>query len=690
MSARTCAGCGILFRQQARNQTRCKPKCGLRKSTATDFIAVDGEGVTYPDGRHDYVCLSVGSETLDRNGERLDTLSIFRFLYEQYAESPDSAFVGFYLSYDFSQWLKDLPREKAWMLLSDEGIAKRTPSQVDDARFPWPVRWGGWEFDILHMRRFKLRPGEDNPDYTDTGWLYVCDSGPFWQTSFMSAIDPRNWGNDPVVSPEQYDVIRQGKKDRSAAVFGPSMIRYNRAENAVLSEAMRRLDKGFRANGWQLRRNQWFGPGQIADAWLKSVNAPKREDIEEVTPQPALDAARAAYYGGWFEIPRHGLVKGTSYEYDINSAYPYIIAELPCLLHGSWRHVREPRWVNPPSSYVLVKCRTRGYDTFLGGLPHRNDDGIISRPLQTDGWYWWHEVSASRDAKLITNVSIREAWVYEPCPCPRPFKAIRDLYQQRLAIGKNTAAGKALKLCYNSAYGKFAQSVGRPKYANAVYASLITAGCRTMILDAIATHPARSAAVLMVATDGVYFRTPHPSLNIDGQELGAWDTATKENLCLFMPGVYWDDKARAALKIDGSPPQLKSRGINAYELASHIAEVDSRFADPFTVWPSVRIPVGFSVITANLALARNRWYQCGSVVTDGAKDLSSDPINKRDPIPYYDESGLLTTIPYSWHGPSVPYSRRFGQDIEALIDNDALMTDDGTINQELAELLGQK
>ena len=47
----------------------------------------------------------------------------------------------------------------------------------------------------------------------------------------------------------------------------------------------------------------------------------------------AMEAARMTYYGGWFETFVNGVIPGTSYAYDINSAYPYAISTLPCLLH---------------------------------------------------------------------------------------------------------------------------------------------------------------------------------------------------------------------------------------------------------------------------------------------------------------------------------------------------------------------
>jgi len=247
--------------------------------------------------------------------------------------------------------------------------------------------------------------------------------------------------------------------------------------------------------------------------------------------------------GSWFEQFAHGHV-GDAEEYDINSAYPHVIARLPCLLHGQWTDGSD----NPPTGLTMVHAHVVGSDPYIGAMPHRLSTGRILRPHITSGWYWLDELQASVRAGLIDTWEV-DKWIhYEPCDCPPPVRALLDLYKRRLEVGKNTPEGIAMKLIYNSMYGKFAQSIGSPKYANPVYASLITSGCRTMILDAIATHPLRSSGVLMIATDGVYFTRPHPTLEIDPEKLGAWDHATKRNLTNFQPGLYWDEKARAAIQ----------------------------------------------------------------------------------------------------------------------------------------------
>src|SRR6185437_10921113 len=404
---------------------------------------------------------------------------------------PDSVYAGFFLAYDFNMWFRLLPRERAEMLLSPRGIAKRTRKSELGARLgPFPVEFKDWEFDILAMKRFKLKPKGDDI------WLYLCDAGPFYQTSLLTALNPVKW-SVPIVTNEEYAILKAGKERRDSACLDDEMRYYNRLENEVFSRLMKSLQTGLSHANVNLKKQQWFGPGQAAQAWMRLGNKLERTTTAVHKCKPSLlESAIATYYGGWFEIPVHGHVPGESYEYDINSAYPYIASQLPCLC-GVWRHGNgNPR----PKAHglIMVNFIARGKDRYLGGLPYRREDGRVLRPRYTEGWYWLHEVKAARRAKLLNDVCYLDWWQYIPCNHEPPMRQLEGLYESRLRIGKDTPEGKAFKLVYNSVYGKFAQSEGEPVFANPFYASLITAGCRTQILDAIATHPEGSSAVAMV------------------------------------------------------------------------------------------------------------------------------------------------------------------------------------------------
>lgn len=689
-----CVGCGRLFKGRS-NATRCVKDCGRtslkrneshalkRLSHDMQFIGVDGEGITtvkrvevydsdsqqmvYAKRKvHDYVLLSVGDKSLHKNGEMLTHEDIFPFLWEQYQETPNAAFVGFFLGYDFTHWFRSLPFMRAWKLLHKDGIRSRMRRDSDMPR-PWPVRAGDWEFDVLANKRFMIRPYVakehramhvvNHKDGTTTlepvarPWMYICDTGPFFQTSFLTAINPKDWQH-PIVSDSEYATILEGKARRADAAFDTAMIKYNVLENAVLSRVMETVNAGLVTDNIRLAKQQWFGPGQAAQKWLALVGCPSGEEIRETVPQWARDAARESYYGGWFEVFAHGLISGESYGYDINSAYPFGISRLPCLMHGVWTRGTSPLKAMAKGSLRLAYVSVTGRNKLVGTMPFRRPDGSIARFKRQSGWYWWDEIQAAKRAGLISSIKVHQWIEYKPCNCPPPLADIKQLYEGRLSVGKNSPSGKGKKLIYNSAYGKLAQSIGQPKFTNPIYASRITAMCRIQILDAIATHPTKTDSLLMVATDSVVFKEPHPTLDIDETRLGAWDVTEHVNLSLFMPGMYWDDTTRERIAL-GESPKLKSRGVPALDLARWVTKIDAHWADLLTRkdgwrWPKVRLPVNFQMVTAKQAVVRDAWPTCGKVTTDGYRELTANPESKRvADYPYPDSKyGFIRTMAY--------------------------------------------
>lgn len=637
-----------------------------------------------PDGKHEYVLLSVGPHSLYKpDGSELTFYDIVPFLWECFLDNPDAVYVGFYLGYDFTQWLKHLPENRARMLLTNKGIALRKRNRSGGNHLPFPVEHRGWCFDSLGFKRFRL--WQDG----STKRMYICDTGAYFQTSFLNAIDPNKWPDGPIVTEVEYKQIAAGKSERGAEIvpygtpIDEDMIAYNVLENDVLSRLMRRYDQGLQDVGIRLKRNQWFGPGQAAQTWMNNIYAPTREAFDDVTDVKIRDTLRRSYYGGWFEIFAHGHIPDASYSYDINSAYPDIQSRLPCCLHGTWTMGEDDSY--PETGYTCVFATVAGENEVVGSAPHRLRTGNILRPQLTKGWYWLHEIRQGILAGIIDYCGVERWTSYQPCNCPSPFAAERELYEDRLRVGKNTIAGKSRRLVYNSAYGKTAQSIGVAKYANPFYASLITSLCRTRILEAIATHPKGTNDVLMVATDGVTFKHRHPNLRLSDTKLGDWTENRHSNLTLFMPGIYWDDGTRAKL-LSGESPTLKSRGIPGRNLTAKITEIDDAFTNPFSGggWPTFDIPLSFTIVTPKLALARGKWETCGHVTVNGIRTIDSDPSMKRLDTVNMD-GGIIRS--YCYHTAfgtieSAPYAKSFGDP-----ELQEMLTPDGEAEMLLAHAL---
>lgn len=765
-SSRICRTCLTEFDLNGSNSGYCpkhrkKRKKEFKRFTNATFVALDGEADT-TNNSSKYVLMGIGSDPdkplINVNG--IEWIEVFQYLYEHFIKG--NTYIGFFLGYDFNQWFKTLPMERAAMLLTSEGREKRRRRNGKSFLGPFPVDYEGWEWDILGSKRLRIRPkacnhyrekGKPKCKCEELSWMYICDVGPFFQTALINVINPANW-DDPIVTDEEFAIIVEGKENRSNAALDAEMIEYNRLENEILERVMRKYDKGLREIGVYLQPDQWYGPGQAAQYWMRHNGAPTAEEIygckdgcklkhshfDKIIPEWFLESAQFSYYGGWFEQMMHGIIPGISHEYDINSAYPYIIANMPCLLHGKYTKGTGVPYANGEfvdglwkGDLCLVKATVWspeiGTDeaSYIGAMLHRNKNGGISRPKQTNGWYWYHELQAAYDAECIREIDDEEfyEWVkYEPCDCTPPMAKAQELYDLRLKVGKNTPIGIACKLVLNSMYGKFAQSIGSPVFGNSIYASLITAGCRAMILQAIASHPYGKSDVIMVATDAVYFLHEHKGLvkYPDKKILGDWDHSKKTNLTLWAPGFYWDDKTRKAIA-EGERVKFKARGVDAKSFASEIANADTQFRafgdnpPPIIVqgengvwhdsglWPKISYTPSFAMTTCLQALMQNDWSLAGHVrqTADNTQLFNSaNPYMKRVNGWYDPEFNICRSDPYGtapksdtmeFNGytisSSTAYSKKFGLEDPFSEESKGRygLTQDGYVGDEFRNIL---
>jgi hypothetical protein len=648
------------YRAKHGKEYRDKESARMRAKRATtipEFIGVDSEGIG-KGSKHRAVLLGVGAEHyICRDlAKGLQYDEVFQYLYSQFERHPHAAYVGFYLSYDFNQWLRSLPRNAAWELLSKAGRAKRQiPADgTIKRRTVYPVHLTDWDIDMLGFKRLSIRPRVCDCyekaikcEHEQKPWMHICDAGSFYQMSFANTCNPAMWQDDPdgpICTQSEWDKLFKGKERRAYAKLDAEMIEYNALENELLARCMSRLARGFLSIGIRLAKDQWYGPGAAAGKWLQQNGAIKHDKLPDLMPGYFEDTCRKSYYGGWFEIFSHGIIEGESWNYDINSAYPYATSKLPHIC-SDCRYKQGTGDYEGNGNYVLVYGTVHASNQRIGPVPYRNKNGGILRPSIAKGWYWKHELDAATRAGLIKR-RFTDEWVeFIPCNHPAPLSDIGELYSKRLSVGKASALGLAIKLLINSCYGKYAQSVGSAPFNNWFYASLITAHCRVQILDAIATHTGKADSVLMVATDGVCFDSPHPGLPISKQ-LGQWEETTYYNLCLFKPGVYWHKEGKEALL------KVKSRGVPKKEFMAGIEQVEFHFkgitshgyapgqicnyineegydAEIRFVWPWFKVPVNFRMKSCAVALNERKWSDAGEVQEAVEILQDSSPHNKR-------------------------------------------------------------
>jgi hypothetical protein len=657
--------------------------CGHSKKAASTSSIYTGHV-------HRPVLFGVGTKQIsDYYG--LEWYELLEHAYRQFAD--DVIFIGYVFKFDFNlmfSYSSGFPWNKGYQLWTKRGQDKRK-FVTEHGNFFHPVKVESpvpakdveirsvqraiekgtllpdehlvWELHLHADRRLTLRPklcgkavgcpGDTHKSgckvkhdsQHNSGNMYINDGGGYFQTSFMNVIHPANWDRAPLPV-VMNRIIERGKNDRGSATLCRRMEIYNTAENIAYRIVMAKYADALGSEGIHFGKDDSYGPGQQCKQWMKAHKIPKHEEIAQKVNDKLLEWTISGFTAGWFEIPIHGIIPGECEEWDVNSAYPHVLRGLPCLLHGKYsgstfdgpRQGNEP-WIDPTSFDELpalphrairyIRVAIYGDDPYIGVASHRTLDHRILRPTSSRQFMWQHELEASIRAGVINRADCYEWITYEPCDCPPPFHDLAHMYQKRLEAGKNTPYGKGMKLLYNAMFGVQAQSIGDPPYSNPVFASLIVSGCRTMILDAIATHPDKAKAVAMVATDGVYFLTPHPKLNAirDGhiekwnaahpenlitkdERLGQMDRKIKRNLTLFKPGVYWDDADRERIR-NGQTPEMKTRGVNVKDFSELIESFDEEFRSWNGVmpveqkdWPKRKIKLRFSMVTCKQALAR--------------------------------------------------------------------------------------
>ena len=293
-----------------------------------------------------------------------------------------------------------------------------------------------------------------------------------------------------------------------------------------------------------------------------------------------------AYGGGRFEIPEIGYV-GDLHGYDVNSAYPHIICNLPCLAHGEFRRVRE--YIPGAIGVYLAGSRTAGkFAPFFYRTKERTPDGLAQTAIYYahggKRWVWQDELAIARKHFGPDAIPVYDGYVWEPACDHKPFANVPELYELRKEyVAQGNGIEKVIKLILNSLYGKTAQSMGwterngvpqPPASQCFIWSGLITSGCRAMILDGI-MQPDTDA--VSIATDGILSRTRIASLDAESPKekiLGKWDYAAVADGYLFQSGVYTylkPDPDGKELTGDGRPAKriYKTRGFSSKEISAH-------------------------------------------------------------------------------------------------------------------------
>ncbi len=527
-------------------RNRSDRKMTVTKYDARQIVAWDGEGITKADGKHYYTLLSCMAEDEGiyryiRNDNGLTWAQIKHFLLQQQKRFPKHLHVIYGGNYDFNMIIHEMSLPAATNLYQKGHV--RFGDSI--------VRWRpGRLFGI------KIK----GTDYS----LTIHDVVSFFQQPFVKACD-EYLGDDWL---ERAMIIAEKQKRGNFTILDNLEVeKYNKAELINLIRLVRELRVRLARVG--LRPIAFDGPGSIAGALMRREGT---KAAQNACPEPVASAARYAYAGGRFEPVRFGWFRA-AHEYDIRSAYPSGMRDVPNLKRGKWVH-HEPDEQLALSDFTLVRLHTTALNHSIPGpMFCRHKDGTVSFPVECENWVWGPEYGAIYEwaNNGLGKAEILEIWEYVPDNYnDKPFYFINDIYKERAYLKSiGDGAQLALKLAINSLYGKCAQQLGAffdgqnwriPSYHQLEWAGYITSSCRAKMLRATLQNP---EAVIAFETDAIFTSEP---LDLPiSSELGDFEHKEFDELIYVQSGVY------ASLKIPFLW-EIKSRGIDRGYLTLEMLE----------------------------------------------------------------------------------------------------------------------
>lgn len=562
------------------------------------FVSIDGEGLTRGE-RHDYVLLAAEDgtyiESYDSGG--LSTIDCFEYLLALGARNEGAILVGFYTSYDVNMILRDVPSETLLQLWAGNAWTWRAEGSYQ-----------AYRIEYLPNRAFKLSRGfwywPENPDGTPLEnarprWyreasIVWWDCFQFFQTSFIKAL--RDWGVESASVGEieemkaRRGMFTESERDRIRA--------YCALEVEQLTVLMDKV--GATLDALNIQLTSWYGAGSIATALLKREGV-KRHIVQDWQDEELQTAIMSAYFGGRVETFAIGVVDEGSYNYDLRSAYPAVIQDLPSLAGAVWEHVID---YESRAQWAFWRVRWKGLPPVrFTPFPYRYKKRIYW-PYSGEGWYHADEVRAAVDVFGTDTIEIEvlEGYVLRTATDDKPFAWVPDVYEERAEYKRRQLPQHViLKLGLNSLYGKTAQSIGPkdgkpPPYQSYVWAGMITAWCRAQMMRAAALVP--EADLLAIATDGLFTRTDIGSRLAIEDRLGAWErTEVEPGLMLIQPGVYATPSLTVAKTRGFSNEKLRYEELleqwDLYGMAGSIEIADTRF-----------IGFGYALATGNMNIWR--------------------------------------------------------------------------------------
>lgn len=328
-------------------------------------------------------------------------------------------FVFYNLEYDISAILKFLP----------ETLTKRLYLEKS-------VTYKGCTFRYLVGKYFKIKWGKE--------CFHFYDIYPFYQTSLDYAARKFLGCRKIKVNRKLIANLSPAKYKRHKAEIDKYAIRDAKLTQQLCDIITNALDE------CGIETQHLYSPGYIAKRYLKL----QRVKVHEIG-KAFRDFIRPAFHGARIEVTRRGKIPQANI-YDIKSAYPSVIRELPNFSNAEyrlskriiskWYFVKCRIWMYEAESYLLPYEQKLDFGQKLTVFPRYQGQSVTITSVEFQ--YLKKHKLARIEIEQVLNIFVRDR---------KPFRKLIDkMFKMRAAsAGKNIL----MKLILNSLYGIFAERI---------------------------------------------------------------------------------------------------------------------------------------------------------------------------------------------------------------------------------------
>jgi len=357
------------------------------------------------------------------------------------------------------------------------------------------------------------------------------------------------------------------------------VIAYNKQELKYLYELIVKIHKGLLDLGWYPKHI--YGVGAVASYLLSQHGIDKEnfyltlKGLKRKEASDVIHAAEQSFFGGYIYAFTVGSVNQRVYHYDLHSAYPSKMVQLPSLQGGYWEKIDNPSkddiFSSSMVSLVNVDVVQKGALKNRPTLPVR----YKSKVFYSNNVSWTYNVEFVKVMMKhpeYYDVIPRVLWRFVPANNRKPFDFLNEISDMKSRTDKNIekVRYRLLKIGMNSTYGKLVQVLGGddsqyPPFYNIVYGAAITGATRAQLLDAILSIGIENAVLAM--TDSIFSLKPLPD-ELIGDKLGMFGEEDKiKSMVVVQTGLYFYET------LDGKL-EFKHRGVDFELTGDTLEEID--------------------------------------------------------------------------------------------------------------------